>query len=224
MSVNKCFRFDKTTTNDNNALVIKKFEITLKVNAVTSNNSSTPPANKTTTTYGSNVATTINPSKPAASGKPATQQTKTILTYSFTTSYPNAINQNVEFDSGGTLTISFDLEDKFYPISSIFWGKDYNNFKCDGSQNLFRISDSSKLPFVIKNNSLKISLPISLYATEMGVSSLQQAINLNCPSQNFVFGKIVVLYTEETVDTEKLVSVQGEREYFTNDNKYVGIC
>ena len=146
--------------------------------------------------------------------------------YTFRSSYPGPINSDnkliydKEKNQG---QISIVLNDNFYPISSIWWGKDYSNFNCNNNNdntNLnFRITtDNNKLPFVIDNNIMKIQVPFSKSATEFGVSSLP----LSCLNKKFVFGKIVVLYTEYTEDSKKLVS--GTKELFTSDNKYVGIC
>lgn len=149
------------------------------------------------------------------------------LTHSFTTTYPTG-KKGIEFDDKkGIFTISIELNDNFYPISSIFWGKDYNTFKCEtkDSDNLnFKITtDNNKLPFVIVDNVMKIVVPISLNATELGVSSLQNV--KTCIGKEFYFGKIVILYTTE--ESEPLVVISSEnkpKEYFTNNNKYVGIC
>lgn len=230
----KFFRFGKTETNSNNVINIKKNEIILKVE-VSNTEDTTPPVQTVKTTYSNNIATIITPlirailpkaataKTPATSGSPAKPQTKTILTYSLQNPISNSI---VKFDDKvqGALIISIVLEEGFYPISSIFWGKDYNSFTCENSRdNKFTISDSTKLPFVIEDGVMKINFPISLYARELGVTSLEQAIKLNCPNKNsFIFGKIVVLYT--TDESEKLVATGGTKELFTHNNKYVGIC
>lgn len=151
--------------------------------------------------------------------------TTTTPTYAFKHNYPGSDNiyKNVIVNKG-QIQISIDLNDEFYPISSIFWGKDYNTFKCDakdGDNLNFKITtDNNKLPFVIENNNLKIMVPMSVNALELGVSSLSNA--LRCKSKEFVFGKIVVLYT--TDESENLVATGGTKELFTHNNKYVGIC
>jgi hypothetical protein len=236
MSNQKSFRFSKKTTNDSNEprnLDIKKFEIILKVDVENTDDPLPSIQYKATTfNYQDTTATIFTPSKPGTAanpkkGSPAiplTPQKKTVLTYSFTTDHPNS-NINGVFNSTGILTISINLNDSFYPISSIFWGKDYNNFTCNSGdvEKRFKISDNTKLPFVIddKDNVMKVNFPMSYKAGEIGVSSFDKIIN--CPTRNsFVFGKIVVLYTTETDDSEKIVS--GTKELFTHNNKYIGIC
>lgn len=147
-------------------------------------------------------------------------------TYTFKSTYTSPINSDnkLTFDPVKNQgQISIGLQDNFYPISSIWWGKDYSNFNCNNNNdntNLnFRITtDNNKLPFVIDNKIMKIQVPLSKQATEFGVSSLP----LTCLNKKFVFGKIVVLYTEYTEDSKKIVS--GTKELFTSDNKYFGIC
>jgi hypothetical protein len=233
MSTNKFFRFSKTTAN-NDIVNIRKKEIILKVesssvedppNAAKVSKETITYLKPTTTSTTSVTATITTPPITAlpARGVAARPQRKITVTYSIV----NPDNSTLKFDDAGKLILSINLDDSFYPISSIFWGKNYNSFKCENKNmedNKFSISDSSKLPFVIDGGVMKISFPMSLYATELGVNSLEQAIKLNCAGDNsFVVGKIVVLYTTESNDSEKIVATTGTRELFTHDNKYIGI-
>ena len=185
MSQQKFFRFRNAASGNNNAVVLKKFEIILKVDST----SSTP-------------------------------------LYSFTTNYPGNVNINdipasVDPDSK-ILSISMDLPDDFYPISSIFWGKDYSKYKCSGDEKskINITTDNNKLPFVIKDNVLKIIVPLDNLVKDFGVSSLNNAIN--CKGI-FNFAKLVILY-ENATSTNEMVAVAATKELFTNDNKYIGIC
>jgi hypothetical protein len=241
MSTNKFFRFSKTTAN-NDIVNIRKKEIILKVvsssvedspNAVKVTKDKityvaptppTPPTPSITVTITTPPITAL-PARGATPAVAARPQRKITVTYSILN--PDE-NSTLTFDNAaGKLILSINLDDSFYPISSIFWGRNYNSFKCENKEaegNKFGISDSSKLPFVIDSGIMKISFPIDIYATELGVNSLEQAIKLNCAGDNsFVVGKIVVLYTTETNDSEKIVATTGTRELFTQDNKYIGI-
>jgi hypothetical protein len=147
--------------------------------------------------------------------------------YFYKTTYPGLENNPYTEATvyNNILHISLNLNDDFYPISSIFWGKDYSQYKCNQSDDLSKINiitDNNKLPLVIDkdNNVLKMMVPLD-NTVSFGVSSLNNA--LRCPSKEFVFGKIVVLYTTESNDSEKIVATTGTRELFTHDNKYIGI-
>jgi len=153
--------------------------------------------------------------------------------YSFKTNYPGYENRNdikasVDPDTN-ILSISMDLLDDFYPISSIFWGKDYSKYTCSGISEQSKINittDNNKLPFVIKDNVLKIVVPLDNVVKDFGASSLNTAIN--CKGI-FNFAKLVILYTTENTPSNRMVDIEGgvnnkTKELFVNDNKYIGIC